>query len=121
MAKIYDLKKRTYAYALDVIKFLRELPKDYISQTIGKQLLRSATSIGANITEGQSASSKKEFANFYSYSLKSANETKFWLELLRDSGGINSPARLSSILNETGEISKIIASSIITLKRNQNF
>jgi four helix bundle protein len=121
MTKIYDLKKRIYAYAIDIIKFLRELPKDYISQTIGKQLLRSATSIGANITEGQSASSKKEFVNFYNYSLKSANETKFWLELLKDSGVINIPTMLSSILNETDEIAKIIASSIITLKRNQNF
>jgi four helix bundle protein len=57
--KVYDLKKRSYIYALDAIKLLEGLPKDYISQTIGKQLLRSATSIGANIVEAQAASSKK--------------------------------------------------------------
>ena len=47
--KVYDLKKRTYIYALDVIKFLEGLPKDYIAYIIGKQLLSSATSVGANI------------------------------------------------------------------------
>lgn len=76
--KVYDLKKRTYLYALEVIKFLGSLPKDYIADTIGRQLLRSATSIGANIVEAQASSSKKDFANFYNYALKSANESKFW-------------------------------------------
>ncbi len=46
--KVYDLKKRTYLYALEIIRFLEGLPRDYVTQTIGKQLLRSATSIGAN-------------------------------------------------------------------------
>ena len=49
--KVYDLKKLTYLYALEIIKFLEDLSGDYISHTIGKQLLRSATSIGANIEE----------------------------------------------------------------------
>jgi len=49
--KTFDLKRRAYIYALDIIEFLENLPKDYISQIIGKQLLRSATSIGANIIE----------------------------------------------------------------------
>ena len=75
--KVYDLKKRSYIYSLDVIKFLECLPKDYIAQTIGKQLLRSATSVGANIVEAQAASSKKDFANFYNHALKSSNESKF--------------------------------------------
>ena len=96
--KVYNLKKRTYIYALDVIKFLEDLPKDYISQTIGKQLLRSATSIGANIIEAQASSSKRDFANFYSHSLKSANESKFWLGLLKDSN--RAPAsRIDPLMN----------------------
>jgi four helix bundle protein len=118
--KVYDLKKRTYSYALEVIKFLEGLPKDHISQTIGKQLLRSGTSIGANIVEAQASSSKKDFANFYSYSLKSANESKFWLGLLRDSGKAPSDT-VHSILNETNELSNILASSILTMKGKNKF
>jgi four helix bundle protein len=105
--KVYDLKKRTYLYALDIIRFLEDLPKEYISQTIGRQLLRSATSVGANIIEAQASSSKKDFANFYSHSLKSANESKFWLGLL--------------ILNETNELSNILASIILTMKGKKKF
>ena len=118
--KVYDLKKRTYIYALDVIKFLEGLPKDYISEIIGRQLLRSATSIGANIVEAQASSSKKDFANFYSHSLKSANESKFWLGLLKDSGKASSD-KVGSILNETNELSNILASSILTMKGKKRF
>jgi len=113
--KIYDLKKRTYVYALEIIKFLEGLPRDYISETIGKQLLRSATSIGANIIEAQASSSKKDFANFYNYSLKSANESKFWIGILRDSNKV--PAdKAGSILNEANELANILASSILTMR-----
>jgi four helix bundle protein len=118
--KVYDLKKRTYLYALDIIKFLEGLPKDYISQTIGRQLLRSATSVGANIVEAQASSSKRDFANFYSHSLKSANESKFWLGLLKDSGKAPSD-KISPILNETNELSNILASSILTMKGRKKF
>jgi len=119
-SKVYDLKKRTYIYSLDVIRLLESLPKDYISQTIGKQLLRSATSIGANIIESQASSSKKDFANFYSHSLKSANESKFWLSLLKDSNKASSD-KIVSILNETNELSNILASSILTMKDKRKF
>ena len=118
--KVYDLKKRTYFYALDIIRFLESLPKDYISQVIGKQLLRSATSVGANIIEAQAASSRKDFINFYNYSLKSANESKFWLELLKDSGKAASDT-VVPILNETTELSSILAASILTMKGMRKF
>ena len=113
--KVYDLKKRTYLYALEVIKFLETLPQHYISQTIGKQLLRSATSIGANIFEAQAASSRKDFSNFYSHALKSANESKFWLGLLKDSNKYDND-KISNIVNETNELSNILASCILTIK-----
>lgn len=118
--KIYDIKKRTYIYALGVIKFLENLPKDYISQVIGKQLLRSATSIGANIVEAQAASSKKDFTNFYSHSLKSANESKFWLGLLKDSNKMSCNT-IEPILAETNELSNILASSILTMRGKSKF
>ena len=81
-----DLKRRAYFYSLDIIKYLDILDKSTVTQTMTKQLIRSATSIGANIIEAQSGSTRKDFTNFYTHALKSANETKFWLGLLRDSG-----------------------------------
>lgn len=118
--KIYDLKKRTYVYALEVIKLLENLSKGYISETIGRQLLRSATSVGANVIEAQASSSKKDFANFYSYSLKSANESKFWLNLLRDSGKVFAD-KIKPVLDETNELSNILVSSILTIKGRNRF
>jgi len=118
--KIYDLKKRVYIYALEVIRFLEDLPKDYISQTLGRQLLRSATSIGANIIEAQASSSKKDFINYYHHSLKSSNESRFWLRLLRDSIKMLDN-KVEQILKETEELSNIIASSILTMKGRNKF
>lgn len=113
--KIYDIKKRSYVYALDMVKFLRQLPSDYISQTLGKQLLRSATSVGANIIEAQASASKRDFVNFYRHSLKSANESRFWLELIRDSTN-EFNEKTKELIEETIELSNILASCIITMK-----
>jgi four helix bundle protein len=118
--KIYDVKERTYRYALDVMKFLEGLPDDYIAKTIGRQLLRSATSVGANVIEARASSSKRDFANFYTYSLKSANESKFWLGLLQDSGKA-STEQVRPLLDETRELSNILASSILTMKGKKRF
>jgi four helix bundle protein len=109
------LKQRAYLVALRVIKLIDLLPKEVTAQTIGKQLIRSATSIAANIAEARGSSSKKDFTNFFSYSLKSANESIFWVELLRDSGkakGID----LTSLLQELNEVANILGSSLLTLR-----
>lgn len=108
-------KQRLYNSALKLIEFLDNLPKDNVSRRIGDQLLRSGTSVLGNYIEGQSASSKKEFTNFFNTSLKSANESKLWFTLLRDS----KRAKLEEVtwfLKELDEISNIFASSILTLK-----
>ena len=116
-----DLKERTYLYALDVIRFIDNLnTRDHSVQVISKQLLRSATSIGANIIEAQAASSKKDFTNFFSYSLKSANESKFWIGLLRDSSKADKDLS-NKLLRETHEIANILGSSILTLKGRIKF
>ncbi len=118
--KIFDIKRRSYQYALETVKFIEQLPSDLVSNTIGKQLLRSATSIGANITEAKAASSRKDFINFYSYALKSANESKFWLNLLKDSNKV-APLTADKMIAEAGELSNIIAASIMKLKGKKDF
>jgi len=110
-----DFKKRLYDFTLKLIKFLDNLPNDNVSKRLGDQLLRSGTSITANYVEGLAASSKKDFTNYFSISLKSANESKLWLALLRDSKRVK-PKDAEWLLNELNEIANIFASSILTLK-----
>ncbi|MEK7558623.1 MAG: four helix bundle protein [Patescibacteria group bacterium] len=114
-----DLKNRVYRYALDIIQFIDGLDRrDMGTQIMGKQLLRSGTSVGANIVEAQAGSSRKDFTNFLSYSLKSANESRFWLELFRDSKKAK-VEEVTPLLKETNELANILGSSIITLKRGK--
>jgi four helix bundle protein len=111
-----ELKKRSYLYALEIIKFIDTLDKkDFSVQVIAKQLLRSATSVGANIIEAQAGHSRRDFTNFFNYALKSANESKFWFGLLRDSKKAD-PKKINELLKETTELANILGSSILTLK-----
>ncbi|OGM92421.1 hypothetical protein A2935_03180 [Candidatus Wolfebacteria bacterium RIFCSPLOWO2_01_FULL_47_17b] len=110
-----EFKRRLYAWVLRLIKFIDNLPRDSVCDVTGKQLLRSGTSVLANYIEANSASSKKDFINFFTHSLKSANESKMWLALLRDTGK-GDRIELEWLLKELIEIANILASSIITLK-----
>ena len=110
-----EFKKRLYNWVLRLIKFIDKLPKDSVGNVLGNQLLRSGTSILANYIEANSASSKKDFINFFNHSLKSANESKVWLTLLRDTNKGNQE-ELKWLLEELIQIANIFASSILTLK-----
>ncbi|MBU3901570.1 four helix bundle protein [Patescibacteria group bacterium] len=110
-----DFKLRVYNWTLRLIKVIDFLSKDGSSQIMARQVLRSGTSIGANYIEAQAASSKKDFTNFLHHSLKSANESKFWLALLRDSGKMRREDA-DYLLRELDELSRILGSSLITVK-----
>ena len=110
-----EFKKRLYSFVLQLVGFIDKLPKDNVSYRIGDQLLRSGTSILGNYIEGQSASSKKDFTNFFNHSLKSANESKLWLALLRDTSRVEKE-KVTWLLKELDEIANIFGSSILTLK-----
>ncbi len=113
-----EFKERLYNFSLKLIEFLDRLPKDNVSRRLGDQLLRSGTSILGNYIEGQSACSRKDFTYYFNISLKSANESKVWLSLLRDSNRAK-PDEVEWFLKELEEISNIFASSILTLKRKK--
>ena len=113
-----EFKSRIYKFILRLVKFIDKLPKDTSSQIFARQILRSGTSIGANYIEAQAASSKKDFTNFFHYSLKSANESKFWLAILRDTGKGDSK-EAEALLQELTEIANIIGASILTLKNKR--
>jgi len=110
-----EFKKRLYNWVLRLIKFIDRLPKDSVCNVLEKQLLRSGTSILANYIEANSASSKRDFINFFTHSLKSANESKIWLILLRDTNKGNQEES-KWLLKELIEIANVLASSILTLK-----
>lgn len=109
-----DLKQRSFQYALVIIDFIDKLPRKMSTQVIAKQLLRSATSIGANIVEAQASPSRKDFANFFNHALKSANESKYWLELLRDSKKVDRNMMVPFV-QETAEIANMLGASLLTL------
>jgi four helix bundle protein len=114
-----EVKQRAYLYALKIIKLIDSSDKkDLSTQIIFRQLLRSATSVGANIIEAQAGSTKKDFTNFFSYALKSANESIFWINLLKDSNKIKSE-EIDFLLKETKEIANILGSSILTLRNKK--
>ena len=111
-----EFKRRLYSFILKLIRLIDGLPKrDNVCRVIGDQLLRSGTSILGNYIEAQASSSKREFINFFNHSLKSANESKVWLAILRDTGKTDK-TKANWFLRELNEIANIFGSSILTLK-----
>ncbi len=110
-----EFKARLYNWVLRLIRFIDILPKSNVSEIMGRQLLRSGTSVLANYVEANSASSKKDFINFFTHSLKSANESKVWLTLLKDLNK-GSGKELEWLFAELLEIANVLASSILTMK-----
>jgi four helix bundle protein len=113
-----EFKTRLYSFVLKMVRYIDNLENKNVNNVIGKQLLRSGTSVIANYIEANSACSKKDYINYFNYSLKSANESKLWLCLLRD---VNQKSNINEeLLKELIEISNIFASSILTLKNKKN-
>ncbi|MFL5730629.1 MAG: four helix bundle protein [Cytophagaceae bacterium] len=108
-------KRDCISFTLKLIEFIDVLPKDNVTKRLSDQLLRSGTSVIANYVEGQAGSSKKDFTNYFNIALKSSNESKLWLCLLRDTKRTKSE-NVEWLIKELDEISKILAKSILTLK-----
>lgn len=113
-----DLKTRCYQLSLAIIALIDLLPQKRSSWVIGDQLIRSGTSIGANLVEARASSSRLEFKKFYEIALKSANETKYWLGLLRDTG-LTEEIKINKLLAETTEIANMLASGVLKLKQRK--
>ena len=111
-----QLISRAFTFARNVIKLVDDFPSKRAAWVIADQLLRSATSIGANIMEAQAASSRKDFINFLNHALKSANETKFWLALAKDIA-TRKVVEINGLLKEVDELAKILGSSVKSLKK----
>ncbi len=115
----YDLKCRTKSFALRIIKVYSVLPKSIESQVLGKQLLRSGTSVGAQYREAQRAKSNADFINKLEGSLQELEETLYWLELLGDAS-ILSTERLEPLCQEANELISIFVTMAKNVKNSNS-
>lgn len=114
-----EFSKRLIRFSLDIIKICNKIRQDRNLWAIAGQLIRSATSIGANITEAKASSSKQDYLHFFQIALKSANETKYWLVLAEESCPYLI-LEIRRLLEEVDEISKIIGAGVLTMKGKRN-
>jgi four helix bundle protein len=113
-----DLKTRTKQFALRVIRLYSALPKTTEAQVIGKQVLRSGTSVGAHYREASRARSTAEFVSKIEGGLQELDETAYWLELLVDSG-IVEKTRLYDLQQEANELTAILVTCAKNAKQNK--
>jgi four helix bundle protein len=111
-----DLRTRTSDFALRIIKLYVSLPKSTVAQVIGKQVLRSGTSIGAHYREGHRAKSDADIVNKFETALQELDETDYWLDLLVK-GDIVSSQKLESLIKETNELLAIFTTIVTKIKK----
>lgn len=113
-----DLRRRTKLFAMRIIKVYVSLPSTTLAQVLGRQLLRSGTSVGAHYREAFRARSTAEFISKIEGGLQELEETKYWLELLTDASVV--PARrLADLCREAEELTAILTSAVRTAKRRK--
>lgn len=113
-----DLKARTQAFALRIIKLVSALPANRACDVLYRQVLKSGTSIGANYREAQRASSKRHFISLIEIAQREADETLYWLELLAESGLVKRD-RLTKLIKEADELLAILTAISRNAKRRR--
>ncbi len=111
-----DLRQRTKQFALRILRLYSALPQSTAAQILGKQLLRSGTSIGANYREAYRARSKAEFIAKTGICLGEAEETAYWLELLAE-GEVIAPAKLMELMDECDQLIAILVTILNRAKQ----
>ncbi|HAM38012.1 MAG: hypothetical protein A2474_02055 [Elusimicrobia bacterium RIFOXYC2_FULL_34_12] len=106
-----ELRERTYEFSLEIIKLIQNMPNNQVSKILGGQILRSGTSIGANVEEAYSGLTRKEFSYIINISRKESNETRYWLKLLLNSN-IADKEQVKNLLVGIEELIKIFTSIV---------
>jgi four helix bundle protein len=109
------IAERTVAYSLRVVRLYRAIERDGVGRILGAQLLRCATSIGANVHEAQGAQSKPDFIAKMSIAHKEAYETGYWLRLITEAKLVDHN-QIAELIDETQQVIKIISKILITAK-----
>lgn len=116
--KSKKISNRLLEYGVEIVKLTTDLNKNIIGRNISKQLFRAGTSAGANYEESCGAESRADFIHKMQIVLKELRESMYWLKLVQKSN-ILQQCSLDNIINETNQLSSIIAKSVITAKTNQ--
>ena len=111
------IQDKAYEFALNIVDYCRKIMREEKEYVLSKQVLRSGSSIGANIEEAQQAESKKDFISKMSISLKEAYETRYWIILIRDSG-IETEEKSNVLFNQVQELIRMLVAIIKTSKFN---
>ncbi len=114
-----ELKARTRAFALDTIRLTRTLPRDDASRVMGKQLVRCATSVGANYRAACLAKSPADMVNKLKIVEEEVDESRYWLDLLRDSNTV-SPETIEPLSDGADQLFRIVVASVKTLRNRQS-
>lgn len=118
MAEPQDIRERAFEFAVSVIKLTKALPRTTDAQVLGRQVLRSATSVGANLEEAQAGYTRPDFAYRNTIALKEARETHYWLRLLLAAGLVNADA-IQPLIKEADEITRILGAIVTKARRNK--
>jgi len=110
------LKDKSFAFAILIVKAYKSLAEEKREYVMSKQLLRSGTSVGANIREAKNAESTNDFIHKLGIAQKECDETLYWLELLKETEYLNSSS-FENLYNEANQILKMIRSTILTIKQ----
>jgi four helix bundle protein len=113
-----DLKKRTKAFALRIVRLYTSLPNTTVAQVLGKQVLRSGTSVGAHYREASRARSTAEFISKLEVAIQELDETLYWLELLEEAAIVRT-GQLIDLRAEAEELISIFVSSVRTAKHSK--
>src|SRR3989449_2254773 len=111
-----DLRERTKAFALDIVRLVQRLPRDRAADVIGRQLLRAGTSVAANYRSARRARSRREFLAKLGVVEEEADESVFWLDLLTEAGLV-APARIVALRHEAGGLLAITGASVLPTPR----
>lgn len=115
-----QFKKRCFVFSISILRLSEIFRKKRINWIILDQLIRAATSIGANVVEGGNSTSRREFINYFQIALKSASETLYWLALLKEINKTET-GKIDDLIQECTEIKKLISTIILNTKSNSRF
>lgn len=115
-----QFKRRCFDFSLSVLRLAELLGNKKANKILLDQLVRAATSIGANVVEGGNSTSKREFINYFQIALKSSAETLYWLSLLKEMNE-DKAKDIDNLIQECSEIKKMISTIILNTKSNSRF
>ncbi len=112
----YDIRERTFEFGVRIIKLVDAIPRTVAGIELGRQLVRSGTSIGANVEEADASSTKKEFAYKDGIARKEARETRYWLRLIQAAGLLDRP-EIPDLIDEADQLVRILSTIIKNAER----